>query len=300
MSMTFFGGYRGPAWEGSGHGHAPKAAHDAHAAAHGDDAHGHGHGAWHGPHESPAPMTYPLMILAVGAIVAGFVGVPLALGGTNAIEHFLEPSFVAHVEGAGLAQAGGAPDGAAALGSPGAEPATAAVGAQPEAAPQAGEAGEGGLSHAGELGLMALSVLIGLLGIWMAYRFYVRHPEISERMAERWAGIHRLLLNKYYVDELYNATFIRGTMKSAFGLWTVDRRVVDGAVNGSGWLTVFSSWISHLIDRYVVDGSVNLIGRSAQESSFVFRKVQTGLIQNYALLMLFGVFAFVSMYLLAR
>lgn len=147
---------------------------------------------------------------------------------------------------------------------------------------------------------MALSVLIGVLGIWTAHRFYVRSPEISEHLAERWSGAHRVLSNKYYVDELYHATAVSGTMSSAFGLWAVDRRVVDGAVNGSGWLTVFSSWISHLIDHYVVDGSVNLVGRSAQESSFVFRRVQTGLIQNYALLMLFGVFAFVSIYLLAR
>ena len=109
-----------------------------------------------------------------------------------------------------------------------------------------------------------------------------------------------MLSNKYYVDELYNATFVKGTMVSAFGLWTFDRRVVDGAVNGSGWLTVFSSWVSNLLDRYVVDSAVNLVGRAAQESSFVFRRVQTGLIQNYALLMLFGVFAFVSIYLLAR
>ena len=60
-----------------------------------DHGGGHGHGPWHGPHESPTPMTFPLMALAVGAIVAGFVGIPAALGGGNPIEHFLEPSFVA-------------------------------------------------------------------------------------------------------------------------------------------------------------------------------------------------------------
>src|SRR5206468_5582462 len=74
----------------------PQPAVDAHDAAGG--GHGHGHGAWHGPHESPAPMTWPLMALAVGALVAGFVGIPAALGGGNAIEHFLEPSFTASHE----------------------------------------------------------------------------------------------------------------------------------------------------------------------------------------------------------
>jgi NADH-quinone oxidoreductase subunit L len=147
---------------------------------------------------------------------------------------------------------------------------------------------------------MVFSALVAVIGIWTAYRFYVRAPEIAENLRQRWAGAHNLLYNKYYVDELYNATFVEGTMASSFAMWMFDRRVVDGAVNGSGWLTVFASWVSGLIDKYVVDGAVNLVGRSAEESSFVFRRVQTGLIQNYALLMLFGVFAFVSIYLLVR
>ena len=147
---------------------------------------------------------------------------------------------------------------------------------------------------------MAFSVMIALIGILTAYRFYVQSPDTAERLKERYAGAHNLLYNKYFVDELYDATFIKGTMKSSFGLWTFDRRVVDGAVNGTGWLTVFASWVSSLIDRYVVDGAVNLVGRSSEESSFVFRRVQTGLVQNYALLMLAGVCAFVSIYLLVR
>jgi len=102
------------------------------------------------------------------------------------------------------------------------------------------------------------------------------------------------------VDELYDATVIGGTIRGADGLWTFDREVVDGAVNGSGWVTIFSSWLSHLLDKYLVDGLVNLVGSVLQESSFVFRRVQTGLIQNYALLMVAGVFAFVSLYLLVR
>jgi NADH-quinone oxidoreductase subunit L len=147
---------------------------------------------------------------------------------------------------------------------------------------------------------MAFSVAIALIGIVAAYRLYVLNPDASEQLKERFAGAHNLLYNKYFVDELYDATFIKGTMKSSSGLWTVDRRVVDGAVNGSGWLTVFMSWVSGLFDRYVVDGAVNLVGRSSEESSFVFRRVQTGLIQNYALLMLAGVAVFVSIYLLLR
>ncbi len=295
MSMTFFGPYRGPAWEaagtrghGAGHGAGPgsDAPHDSHG----------GHGAWHGPHEAPRSMTVPLMILAVGAIIVGFVGVPAALGGGNAIEHFLEPSFTASA----------AHEPAAATGEPPAglhEPATSAGTA---AADAHGEAEGGGgaeaahMSWAGEMGLMLLSVVVGVIGILVAYRFYVRSPEIAERLARRWAGAHRVLSNKYYVDELYNATVIAGTMAGARGLWVVDAQVVDGAVNGTGWLTVASSWVSHLIDKYFVDGLVNLVGKILEESSFLFRRLQTGLVQNYALVMLFGVFAFVSIYLLSR
>jgi NADH-quinone oxidoreductase subunit L len=147
---------------------------------------------------------------------------------------------------------------------------------------------------------MVFSVLAAFSSIGLAYRFYIAKPEISEQLAERWAGAHRLLLNKYYVDELYGATFIAATFNAARGLWTVDRNVVDGAVNGTGKVTVISSWFSGLTDSTVVDGLVNLLGWIVQESSHAFRRLQTGLVQNYALLMLFGIFAFVSIYLFAR
>lgn len=147
---------------------------------------------------------------------------------------------------------------------------------------------------------MGLSVLVGIIGILAAYRFYVRSPEIAENLARRWSGAHRVLSNKYYVDEIYGATVVGGTIAGANGLWTVDRLVVDGAVNGSGWLTVFSAWFSHLVDKYIVDGLVNLVGAVLEESSFRLRRAQTGLIQNYALVMVFGVFAFVSVYLFVR
>ncbi len=285
VSMTFFGTYRGPAWETTGHGavavaaahgvkhptdpHAHGQAHKTdHEVSHGpadhpqhakdDDAHGHGHGPWHGPHESPKVMTVPLQVLALGAIVAGFFGVPAALGGNNAIEHFLEPSFTAEHRVEAAAATGAA-----------AEPAAAA------AAAEHGE-GEAHVSRGVELGLMAFSLIVAITGIALAYRFYVTHPDISESLAERFAGAHRTLSNKYYVDELYGATVISGTFSAARNLWTVDRNVVDGAVNGAGWVTVISSWLSGLTDKSVVDGLVNLVGWIVQESSQGFRRLQTG------------------------
>ena len=112
--------------------------------------------------------------------------------------------------------------------------------------------------------------------------------------------MHRLLSHKYYVDELYNATVVALTSLAARRLWTFDRRVVDGFVNGSGWVTLFGSWMSGLTDRAVVDGLVNGLGTRIQRASYSMRQLQTGLVQNYALLMLFGVFAFASLYLFVR
>jgi NADH-quinone oxidoreductase subunit L len=285
MSMTFFGGYRGPAWEAAGHGAAAAGHGHGHDAGHGaaaHDDHGGGHGAWHGPHESPTPMTFPLMTLAVGAIVAGFVGIPAAIGGGNAIEKFLEPSFTASAVQLKL-------DATEANGSVRPQPDEAAAG--PE---------EPHVSANVERGLMAFSLLVAIFGIGLAWKFYVTSPEIADRLRQQWAGPHKLLSHKYYVDEFYGATAIAGTFAAGKGLWAVDRNVVDGVVNGSGWITIISGWFSALTDRTIVDGLVNLVGRICEEGSFWFRKLQTGLVQNYALLMLFGVFAFVSIYLFMR
>jgi NADH-quinone oxidoreductase subunit L len=308
MAMTFFGAFRGPAWETAGraavvvaaqhgaphpadpyaHGLANQKAHDVtHGPAEPHDVRGggpgHGHGAWHGPHESPTAMTLPLMVLAVGAIVAGFVGIPPALGGGNAIEHFLEPSFTASEVRPNPA--------ATDLPRPAAADRNEAAAAEQEA-PHT--------SVAIERALMGFSVLIAVVGILLARKFYITNPEISERLARQWAVAHRTLLNKYYVDELYNATVVSGTMEGGRVLWSVDRNVVDGAVNASGRLTIVGAWLAGLTDRYVVDGAVNLIGLTAEESSYWFRRVQTGLVQNYAMLMVFGVFVFVGVYLMLR
>jgi NADH-quinone oxidoreductase subunit L len=155
------------------------------------------------------------------------VGVPAVLPfGNDGIERFLEPSFTAR---AVVAEAGAGGGHAAVSIHEGA--ASAAIAIAPEGATSEATAH---LSTLGELGLMGLSVLIGVVGILTAYRFYVRAPEIAENLARRFAGPHRVLLNKYYVDELYGATAVAGTMASARGLWVFDSTVVDGAVNGTG------------------------------------------------------------------
>jgi NADH-quinone oxidoreductase subunit L len=303
IALTFYGAYRGPAWprpvpppvggpatvvvaavhgvrhpaDPAAHGLADVPQHDvSHGPAHpvplGPGAHTH---EWHGPHEAPNAMTWPLMALAVGAIVCGFISIPPVLGGTGALERFLEPSFVA--AGEGSAGHGGASEIAAhTAGTPAAHPSSR------------------------EWGLMLMAVTIAGAGIAGAWRLYVQRPELPARLAARWPGLHSLLWHKYYVDEFYGATFIRSTFASARALWTFDARVVDGAVNGSGWVTRTASWFSGLFDRVVVDGLVNLVGWSADEGSLVVRRSQSGLLQNYALLIVLGVCIFLTVYLFAR
>src|SRR5205085_4363105 len=143
-------------------------------------------------------------------------GIPAAIGGNNALEKFLEPSFTA-TEQVRLENGGGVRLQA--------DQASAEHDAEPH------------VSRNVEIGLMGFSLLVAICGIALAHKFYVNNPEISERLAEQWAGAHKVLTNKYYVDELYDATAISGTFGAGRGLWAVDRKVVDGAVNGTGWST---------------------------------------------------------------
>ena len=199
-------------------------------------------------HESAPSMTVPLIILAAGSVVAGFVGVPAALGGANRIEHFLEPAIYAGGHG-------------------------------PAPIPHA--------SYAVEYALMGLSVALAAAGIFYAYRRYWTGPTRDAALAGSRA--YRTLLNKYYVDEIYDATAVSGTVRGGEGLYRFDQKVVDGAVNGSASLTRLSGDLSDLSDQNLVDRAVNLVAEILAAASTRFRRLQTGLFQNYALLMLFAV-----------
>jgi NADH-quinone oxidoreductase subunit L len=129
---------------------------------------------------------------------------------------------------------------------------------------------------------------------------YITRPAIPRALAAKWPGAHGLLVHEYYVDELYHSTLVRGTLAGGRGLWSADRRLVDGAVHAAAALTQVGSWLSHMLDKHVVDGLVNLTVWSAGQGSAGLRRAQTGLVQNYALLMLAGVFVFLTVYLLAR
>ncbi|MCC7123756.1 MAG: NADH-quinone oxidoreductase subunit L [Acidobacteria bacterium] len=220
------------------HGHAP-----AHAA-HGGHGHG-GHGGGH-LHDAPAPMALALIVLAIGSILAGYVGVPHALGGHNMLGTWLHPVFTATNCGApvttgelaGFALQNCAPGQDVALASMTETASTA--GAEHAAQPAEGEHGAEAAHDetALELTLMGVSSTIALLGIGLAFFLWVKNRQIPEQMAQSFSGAHRLLLNKYYVDEIYDAAIVQPIKTvSTEGLWKVaDAKVVDGAVNGAGYV----------------------------------------------------------------
>jgi NADH-quinone oxidoreductase subunit L len=222
-------------------------------------------------HESPRSMTLPLQVLAVGSVLAGLIGIPhvidvLHVG--NRFEHFLEPVM---------------------------EPARAALAEVHRAAvPGTGV----------ELLLMALSIGVGALGIFVArsvFRARGARPDPLEAMP----ALHRTLYNKYWVDEAYDRLFVKGaSIGGGNALFAADRYLIDGGdgdvrpgggVNGLAWLTRdIVAAFSNVWDRYVVDGLVNLTAAVLDNLSYVFRAVQNGRVQQYAISMLIAVFLMIG------
>ncbi|MGZ4810450.1 MAG: hypothetical protein ACXV7D_14085, partial [Thermoanaerobaculia bacterium] len=136
-----------------------------------------------------------------------------------------------------------------------------------------------------------------------AWRWYKRDEAWTtpKRLATQFAPIHRLLENKYYVDELYDATFIRFTIVLSEMLSWFDKYIVDGLVNGVRNVTLIGfGYGSNLFDKYVVDGAVNGLADGARGSSRLFRRVQSGFVQNYAAIMGAGIVLMAIVYLFLK
>ena len=215
----------------------------------------------HHVHESPGSMTGPLQVLAVGSVVAGWVGMPHVLGQylghlPNAFERFLEPVF----ERPGMVEAGHGTEGL-------------------------------------EWGLMGLSVGMALAGVLIARTFYLQNLQLPERLMARFRGLYITLLNKYWVDEIYDALIVNRTKDLGNFLAKFDLRVIDGGVNGSAWLTRLTASVSGFFDYWVVDLAVR---RSdlVYYMSYPVRRLQTGIIQNYAAYTIAGILLLVSYFFL--
>jgi hypothetical protein len=145
---------------------------------------------------------------------------------------------------------------------------------------------------------LILSVLVALGGIWLAYRIYLEREGLADQIAARWKGLYELIYNKYYMDQVYDSLFVNRTTDLATALGDFDLGVVDGlGVDGSATATRFSSRVSMWWDKWIVDGLVNLSGAIVRFSSYPVRMLQTGLVQSYALVILFGVLLLLVVYL---
>ncbi|HWZ51481.1 MAG TPA: NADH-quinone oxidoreductase subunit L [Granulicella sp.] len=188
-----------------------------------DAAHGHVHA--HGVHESPMVMLLPLLILALLSVTGGWIGIPAALGGHDAIEHFLGPVFSSSTA------------------------AEAAVSTTPA-------------SHATELALATVSLVTAGLGIFVAWFMYCKKPGTAAELAARFKPLYTLVENKFYIDEIYNNLLVEpllmasrlvlsgfdllfvsgipaGTAAGVRGLGALTRRMQSGNIRSyAGWLAL--------------------------------------------------------------
>ncbi|MBF0536683.1 MAG: NADH-quinone oxidoreductase subunit L [Nitrospirae bacterium] len=170
-------------------------------------------------HESPYTMTLPLIVLGVGAVAAGYVGIPHVLGGHDSFAVFMS-SVVGEPSGEGEA--------------------------------------------AKEWAVMIFSVIVSLAGIGGAYFMYIKHPELPKKFAERFSTAHRVLLNKYYVDEIYELLIIRSFY------WISD------------------NILNRLTDRTLIEGIVNGVPSLVNWLGGRLRLLQTGVLLHYTMIMATG------------
>ncbi|HEW81579.1 MAG TPA: NADH-quinone oxidoreductase subunit L, partial [Nitrospirae bacterium] len=176
-------------------------------------------------HESPLVITIPLMLLAVGAVAAGWVGIPpVFLEHGDKIGYFLAP-VLGHPEGHG--------------------------------------------THAQEYFVIASSIFVAIAGWVIAYIMYIKNPGLPEKLFSAFRPVHKVLFNKYYIDEFYDKTIVQPVLKASDKIiLAFDVNVIEGVVNGvPSLIGVFSKGL---------------------------RKIQTGLLSNYAAVMAIGVLCVVG------
>ena len=202
-------------------------------------------------HESPRNMTIPLMILAFLSIFGGWFAAPKLVGGTDYFDKFLRPVFAdvpASAEYDALLEKLKAAGIEAGL-----KPQSIRVVDSEDRPPRERNA-VGELLHA----LTGPPVIVGLLGILIAWWFYIRKPDLPDKLAASMYGLYALLLNKYFVDELYAAVIVRPLL----------------------WVSTHVLW--HTVDEGIIDGTVNGSARLAREAGGLLRELQSGNARSYA------------------
>ena len=290
-----------------------------HVATHG---HAREHGAYehgaHTPHESPPSMWVPLAVLAVLAVIGGFVGIGPAFRTVTGSEHpggrlnivtWLNP-----VIWNPATREFNAADGGHAAETSHAAPAADTAHAAPAEGAGHGEPGASVYGHTGfnlahsvenathsELATEWIFIIISLvaagIGMLLGALFYVWRPQLPAIWAQRLRPLYAASYNKYWVDEFYGWAVTRRTMDAARAVYSFDSRVVDGIVNGLAGLSRVFSRITGAFDKYFVDGIVNTVAAFILRlMSPLFRAAQTGFTQNYALVMVLGLMVAVAIF----
>jgi NADH-quinone oxidoreductase subunit L len=144
---------------------------------------------------------------------------------------------------------------------------------------------------------MILSVGVSGLGILLAFVTYFWKKISADAFEKALKPVHTFLYRKWYFDELYDATAVAAMMGIAKVLSWFDGAIIDGIVNGAGWLTKLVSNISSKFDSYVVDGLVNFTAYFSGLLGLTLRKVQTGKVQTYMIFAIIGLMVLMALYM---
>ncbi len=187
-------------------------------------------------HESPGVMTWPLIILAGLSICAGWVAIPWLSHGYSSFAYHGEPH---HAE-----------------------------------------------VH---ISVMLISTLVALAGIGLAYLMYIKRSISPQALGAKFKGLYTLLYNKWYFDEIYDAVIIKPVLRLTDWLWKFDGGIIDWIVNAFGRVTIWLSDVKQWFDQHIVDGAVNGLGYITWAFGALLRQFQTGRVQFYGFFILFGI-----------
>ncbi len=142
--------------------------------------------------------------------------------------------------------------------------------------------------HNAHVPAMLLSLFVAGLGLLFAFLFYQWKKLNPDKLAEKIKPLYNLSLNKWYFDEIYDATFVALTLGISRLFAWIDAHIIDGIVDGSASLTRYISSFSGKFDNVVVDGLVNSTAYFSGFVGLVFRRIQTGKVQTYIVLVVFS------------
>lgn len=147
-------------------------------------------------------------------------------------------------------------------------------------------------------GLMGTATVIALLGWGLAHYFYSGPSAAASALADRMPGVYTTLLNKYYVDELYDRLFVEPTKQLGRLCDWFDRTIIDGIVRSIDRGTDASSAAITWTEKHVIYAGLNIIGYANHLLARSWRRLQTGMVHQYAAIIVAGLFILVHLILL--